>query len=96
MLNITRQKKARSDLKEIWLYSYENWGIKIADQYLDDLETGFQMIARNPDVGTSCDHISKGLRKLPVKRHLVVYRTTSEEVRIIRVLGIAMDYENHL
>lgn len=81
---------------EIWQYSHENWGEAQADLYLDELEKSFSMIANNPSIGVRCDSISKGLRKIIVKKHLVLYRKTPEMARIVRILGAAMDVDAHV
>ena len=43
-MKIHIQSKAKSDLKEIWHYSYKNWGMDKADSYMRSLETGINMI----------------------------------------------------
>lgn len=96
MLRILIQARARQDLIEIWQYSHENWGETQADLYLDELEKSFTMIAENPSIGVRCDFISKGLRKIIVKKHLALYRVTPETIRIVRVLGAAMDVDAHV
>lgn len=96
MLRIHIQDRARRDLIEIWQYSHENWGEAQADLYLDELEKSFTMIADNSSIGVRYDFISKGLRKIVVKKHLVMYRITPEMVRIVRVLGAAMDVDAHV
>jgi len=40
MYKIHQQKKARVDIKKIWLYSYENFGVIQADKDFDELDSG--------------------------------------------------------
>ena len=91
MLLVHRQTKARRDLKDIWQYSYRNWGEKRADLYLDDIEDGFQRLAENPKLGVSINHIRKGYRQLSVNSHVIIYRATSQHISIVRVLGETMN-----
>ena len=93
MLKIHKQAKAEDDLINIWLYSLDKWGINQADSYLDNLNNSLNNIAANPDIGTACEHIRKGYRKLNVREHYVFYRYTQDTVYIIRVLGDEMDYD---
>ena len=37
----TIRQAAESDLEEIWLYSYEQWGVEQADKYLRSLFSRF-------------------------------------------------------
>ena len=48
MYKIHQQVKARKDLKNIWLYTYENFGADQADKYFDELESGMETIRDNP------------------------------------------------
>ncbi len=51
MLEIQKSKKARSDLKEIWKYSFDQWGESRADSYYDKLEKAMNQIALTPKMG---------------------------------------------
>ena len=48
MYRIHQQAKARQDLKNIWLYTYENFGVDQADKYFDERESGMETIRNNP------------------------------------------------
>ena len=93
MLKIHKQAKAEEDLIDIWMYSFEQWGIVQADQYIDRLDNSIKTIAANPDIGTACDSVRRGYRQLHVKKHYIFYRYTVDTVFIIRVLGSAMHYQ---
>ena len=93
MLKIHKQAKAEDDLINIWLYTFEKWGINQADHYLDNLNEALNNIAANPDIGTACDYIKKGYRKLHTREHYIFYRYTKKTVHVFRVLGNEMDYE---
>ena len=45
---IHQQVKARSDIKKIWIYSYENFSAKQPDKYFNELESGMETIRDNP------------------------------------------------
>ena len=93
MLKIHKQVLAEQDIIDIWLYSFENWGRAQADNYLDELDNTFSLIAKNPSIGVVCDSVREGYRKYHVNRNLVMYRLSKSTVHIIRVLGEEMDYE---
>ena len=96
MLKIRKQVKAEEDLIDIWTYSFEQWGIAQADQYIDRLDNSIKTIAANPDIGTACDYVRKGYRQLHVKKHYIFYRYTADTAFIIRILGNTMDYRSVL
>jgi toxin ParE1/3/4 len=92
-MQIHIQHKAREDLKNIWLYSYGQWGEAQADKYFDELSDGINGLLDNPRIGRACDHIRTGYRKYPINKHVVFYRITSDRIEIIRVLHSSMDAE---
>ena len=79
MYKIHQQVKARKDLKNIWLYTYENFGADQADKYFDELESGMETIRDNPLVGVSCDYIRAGYRQFKVNEHYIFYRISLYE-----------------
>lgn len=88
--------KALSDLKSIALYTEDTWGREQRNKYLKDLDECFRMLARDPNLGRSCDEIFPGYRKYYLNRHLVFYRDSGGEILIIRILHDRMDIESHL
>ena len=96
MFNITKLPRAEEDLIDIWVYGYENWGELQATNYSYQFDECFDLIAQNPQIGTSCDHLVQGCRKLVKNRHLIIYMIEKQTVVIVRVVGMAMDYENQL
>ena len=95
MPDILIRPRARDDLKTIWRYSFQKWGERQADLYLQQLDDGIRSLVDFPDIGVPCDHIRAGYRKLQVKRHLIFYRRRDEHIEIVRVLHQAMDVESH-
>ena len=57
MRKIHTQALAKKDLKNIWLYSFNNWGEVQANTYFDELNAAFALIAENPEMGFACDSI---------------------------------------
>ena len=86
MHSVIIRPRAKSDLKKIWRYTYENWGMNQADNYATTLEQAIIAIPENPKIGTSIDTLRKGYRQYPVKHHLVIYRLIKTNIEIVRVL----------
>jgi toxin ParE1/3/4 len=85
MLEIQKSKKARSDLKGIWTYSFEQWGEDQADRYYDQLEEAMHQIARTPKVGKPKEAIRLGLRWYHAGRHVIYYTIHTTHILVLRV-----------
>lgn len=96
MFKIHQQVKARSDIKKIWKYSYDNFGVDQADKYFDELDSGMKTILENPLIGVSCDYIRSGYRQFKVNEHYIFYRISTKTIHIVRVLHDSMQASNHL
>lgn len=73
MHKIYKQNLAEEDLIEIWIHTFKNWGEDKADNYLNELENTFNLIAENPYIGTSSDEIRAGYRQYHINRHFLSY-----------------------
>ena len=85
-------RKAQADLIEIGRYTTKEWGVTQRNTYLKELDNCFSQIAKNPELGMTCDYIANGYRKFPQGSHLIFYKQDDEDiVEIIRVLHKSMD-----
>ena len=91
-------KKAENDLVEIGEYTENNWGIDKRNQYLDEIDQRFHLLAENPAYPMVKDisHIKKGCFSLLINEHIIIFRKHSYGVRIVRVLGQPMNLDLHL
>lgn len=86
MPHIRISVEGESDLDSIAAYTTTNWGWRQTDKYLARLEDGFELLARNPTIGRSCDSIHAGLRRFEIGSHVVFYLPEPDGVLIVRVL----------
>ena len=93
---LLKDRAAESDLVGIWRYSYSQWGEAQADRYLNLLAQAILSIAKAPTKGAQRDEIRAGYWSVRIERHVVFYTITEREVRIRRVLHVAMDPDAHL
>jgi toxin ParE1/3/4 len=70
--------KAVEDLSKIWDYTFEVWSEKQADKYYDELISNCQEIPKNPDLGKNYEGISIQLLGIKTNRHIIFYRSLSE------------------
>ena len=87
---------AQSDLKEIYRYTLENWGIKQAQNYLNHLKQSFKALLKNPGLGRERIELGQNVRAINCQKHIIFYRHIKTELQIIRVLHGRQDSERHL
>jgi toxin ParE1/3/4 len=88
--------RAREDLREIWSYTADRWGISQADRYALGLHRAIETVANDPDRARSCDHIRAGYRKYSAGAHVLFFRIITEGIEVVRILHQRMDFERHL
>ncbi|TMV08132.1 type II toxin-antitoxin system RelE/ParE family toxin [Arenibacterium halophilum] len=96
MREIHHSEAAKSDLVDIWIETYRQWGEAQADRYLDDIEHALKGLIANPQLGSDCSDLLQGARKLITGRHLVFYEVDTDRIFVIRVLHQSMDVPRHL
>ncbi|WP_102573071.1 type II toxin-antitoxin system RelE/ParE family toxin [Vibrio splendidus] len=84
--------KAKSDLKDIALFTERRWGRDQRNVYLRQFDTTFWRLAENPSLGKICDEIKPGYRKFPQASHVIFYQKTNNQPTLIsRILHKSMD-----
>ena len=79
-------KAAQSDMRAIARYTFERWGVNQAIRYAQSLQTCFQILAENLEMGRACDAVSSGLHRHEQGKHVAFYRLRPGGIRIVRVL----------
>lgn len=83
---------AKTDLREIALFTQRRWGKEQRNAYLKQFDDSFWLLAENPDIGKTCDDIRAGYRKFPQGSHVIFYQQTgNQQIRVIRILHKSMD-----
>jgi toxin ParE1/3/4 len=80
-------KKARVDLKRIWLYGVRTHGNQRAVQYHQGMLDRFAQIAEQPYLYQAVDHIRAGYRRSVYGADNIYYRINGDIVEIMAVLG---------
>jgi toxin ParE1/3/4 len=87
---------AKTDLEEIWYYTFENWSTEQANVYYQKILASIKLICENPKIGKSIQQIKKHHRILQVQSHLIIYKIDKEFIWIDRVLHKSMDISTKL
>ncbi len=86
---------ARDDLEEIWIFTFEEWGLEQADKYLNSLFSRFEWLSRNPYTGKDREDIKNGYFCFPEGMHLVFFTMTEYGIDIIGIPHQNMDVIRH-
>lgn len=78
--------QAEANIDSIAEYTKDTWGEIQADSYPMKLEDGFELLARSPFIGRSCDQIRQGLRRYEIAKHVAFYVPLRNGILIVRVL----------
>ncbi|MCW8915492.1 MAG: type II toxin-antitoxin system RelE/ParE family toxin [Magnetovibrio sp.] len=89
-------QSAQGDLLAIARYTVRHFGEKQAVTYRDSFMSCFEMLADNPKLGRTHDHIRLGLRSFDHKSHTVYYLETDVGVLVVRVLHERQEPGRHL
>ena len=85
------RQQAQADLESIWVYSYQEWGVEQADQYIRSLLSRFTWLSENPRLGKQRTEIKAGYFCFPEGMHLIFYKITQNGIDIIGVPHQNMD-----
>ena len=88
-------KKAKADLRGIWIYTEDRWGEEQADRYYREIIKTIELLAAGGRQGHKAD-VRDGYLKYPVGRHFVYYAKRNGTIKVVRVLHGSMDVERHL
>ena len=92
MGNINFTKKAVLDLEEIWNYTFQEWSESQADKYYDEIIQVCNKILISPNTGKDYSIITKNLKGIPVNKHIIFFRLSSNNnIEITRILHGRMD-----
>ena len=78
--------EAHEDLREIALYTKENWGVAQKNAYLKSIKMIFDRLAENPMIGRRRSELGKGVFSIPVREHVGFYQYDAAWVYIARIL----------
>ena len=90
---VWRHPKTADDLLEIWLFVARD-NVRAADRLLDLIEEKFNRLAEFPEIGHAREDVGPGIRAMPVRRYLVLYRQRRDRIEIVRVVHGSRGLEN--
>lgn len=89
-------RRAAHDIEEIYRFSVEHWGDKVAQEYLDSLEQALNRLQENPGLLRVKPEFSKHLMFHRVHRHFLVCLVVESNVYVVAVKHGSLDLPNRL
>lgn len=86
--------KATEDLESIWLYSYEQFGLTKADEYISRFSDVFEILSRYR-IGTFRPELGDRVYSLPVEQHVIFFIPAESIVTVIRILSQSQEATRH-
>jgi len=96
MVELHLAKRALEDIKIIHQYSIDEWGNKIADDYIKGFEFALKNIESNPKLLRINSQISKRFRLYRVNKHFLIFESIGERIFLLTVRHVSMDLLNKL
>ncbi len=83
--------RALEDIAEIEEYSVIKWGKKVADKYLDDIESGLKLLQENAGLLQDFEEFSGKLKYYRVKNHFLICTEVDNRLIVLTVKHVQMD-----
>ena len=85
MQNYKLVPAAEKDLEIIWLYTVQEWGIRQAEDYIDQMDEAFQLIAGQPLMCREQQGGGAPVRIHHQAHHLIVHTIETDSITVIRI-----------
>jgi len=92
----TLTNRAAQDLREIYDFSFRQFGERQAETYLASPEQRFDQLAQQPASGRPMPHLRPGYLRNMCLRHAIFYTQSTDGILIVRILHQSMDFARHL
>lgn len=90
-LHVVYTDDARSDLRDILLYTEQEWGKPQRTIYRRLIRDTLRTLARTPSLGRGRDELSDGLRSYPIRSHILYDWERYGVLTIARILHSRRD-----
>lgn len=96
MVNVYLTQQAILDFENIALYSTEQWGKKVTEQYLKKFENALSLLAQQPNILKKKKEVSLGLWFYRVEKHFLVCDFIDDDIYVLAVKHGMMDLPKRL
>ncbi len=93
--NLNLSLPARTDIRDILLYTYQQFGVRQQEIYYAALCHGLEKIATNPNLGHVRADLPEPYKAYMIRKHIAVYKVKHEAVYVARILHGSMNVPDH-
>lgn len=95
-MTFTLSRKAKQDLRHIYLYGANHFGETQANTYAASLKQCLVFLTEHPSAGRRCLEITANMHRHPHQNHLIYYQQNADGILIVRILHRTMDATKQL
>ena len=91
--------KAKRDLTDIRRFTLEQWGVRKAEDYLNNIYEKIRLAAEHPAVGIDCSkslNLGYQIRSIFCASHVIYYVVSEKHISVVAVLHQKMSPKKHL
>jgi toxin ParE1/3/4 len=81
-------KAAEDDLLDMFIYGFETFGRRKAEEYRRRMIRCFNLLAENPRLGRGVEQFAAGARRHEHAQHVIFYDEQPYDVRIIGIVHV--------
>lgn len=96
MAHLALSRRATRDLEVIHRYSIEQWGDRVAEEYLDSIEEALQRLKNSPGLLRSKQAISDAFTFYRVREHFLICTKRQQNVYVLAICHGSMDLPNRV
>ena len=96
MSSYTLTNAAAEDLRNIFKYTRNKFGVLQAESYLIGLEESLKLIAKDPKLAQKVDGLREGFFRFIYQKHSIFFKPRQSDIYVVRVLHQQMKYDLHL
>jgi toxin ParE1/3/4 len=96
MVQIKLTRRANLDLVDIYDYSIEQWGERVADEYIHGLQSSLLLLQENPKLLTFNHNISSRFQCFRHQKHWLICENIGGVIIVLTVLHSSMNLLENL
>ncbi|MBT4836917.1 MAG: type II toxin-antitoxin system RelE/ParE family toxin [Methylococcales bacterium] len=95
-MNYKLSKEADSDLIDLYIYGFKQFGEVQVERYYCELESSIKLLGETPFICRERHEFTPVVRIHPYGSHIIIYLVKTDYILIVRILHGSMDIQRYL
>ena len=95
-MRLVIRPEAYRDFANVWSYTAQAWGTAQAHDFRGELNDSMNKLLDFPEMGSRVEGLPEDYRKPPARSHRVIYRLSSADLIVVRVVYEREDVPDEL